>query len=55
MQGQTIASDDKEFIILRHLVLCNLGIRGNDLVFSRDICILLVFEVTQGPSQGEVA
>ena len=33
----------------------DLGVRSNDLVFSRDIGVLLILEVTQSPSQSKVA
>lgn len=52
---QTIASDYKEFIVLRYLVFDDLGICGNYLVLSGDVGIPLVLEVTQSPGQGEVA
>ena len=51
----TIARNDEELVLARHLMFDNFGITCNDLRLGRNGGVLLVVEITQRPSQGEVS
>jgi hypothetical protein len=52
---QTIAGNDKELIVLSHLVNGHIRESSDDLLLRREICALLELKVTDGSAECEVA
>jgi hypothetical protein len=51
----TVASNNNEFILVRQLVLRDVGVGGDDLRFRRQVGVFLVLEIAESAGQREIA
>jgi hypothetical protein len=55
MKGLTVASENKEFILVSQLVLLDVREGSNNLALRRQLSNLFELKVTNGARQGQVA
>jgi hypothetical protein len=52
---RTVAGYNKEFVVFRDLMYCNIWKCGHDLLLWRQICALLELEVANGSAEREIS